>query len=646
MKTSLFKELRELVLPFVALLLVAYFAVEAVLEDGQALILPTVTPNHPQARTALFAVLALAFWQFAGERLRGTHAYLVLRGVSRGHLFAAKAGAGLLAVAVAFGFALAFHLTVLQENPGAPLFEAAGVREVLALLTVVLPVYAIGVLLAVGWDSGAGQLFGRFSLAAFASAGLVLGTPRLLGDRLGDPRLILQITIFGLLLTLALWLAIGRFRSLADGDISESAGRVRLRTALLVVLVLGQLQPLVRRWQRFLGSSETPIVVTDGEGRFAELVVGKEFGGYAVIDSSGETLALLEGPPRTLDKKLPGQVWHSVERRGWRWFEGGEKLVDEVAHRAERSAYASRSQFSLARTVVPVADSAMQRDLVFTLPAGVVFTRFTPYSTGVKEFEQAPRLDLDPERAIRFELAGPRFSSSVQLRYPTSAEPGDLPVLEDPETGIVATWEETNEGLRFTEAAQLDLVPHDDPKPLEFPVVLVRRGEQAVFDASGERVDGWNAPRGRTWKQRRREANFALVTALRPSLWTLVGSLQPTGLPPIDEPGVRIGEPSRPDPRAAYLDPRLTGLRRPLTTLFSFVLAALMTFSVVRRERGAGRWFWIGLTAAVGIVGWLAWSIARAPARREAAARRAMGEALRGPAEEPTPRTNPAEQAA
>ena len=646
MKTSLFKELRELVLPFVALLLVAYFAVEAVLEDGQALIFPTITPNHPQAHTALFAVLALAFWQFAGERLRGTHAYLVLRGVSRGQLFGAKAGAGLLAVAAAFGLALAFHLIVLQENPNAPLFETAGVREVLALLCVVLPVYGIGVLLAVGWDSGSGQLFGRFALAAFASAGLVVGTPRLLGDGLGDPRLILQVVVFALILSLGLWLAIGRFRSLADGDISEPAGRVRMRTALLVVLILGQLQPLVRGWQRFLGSSDTPIVVTDGEGRFAEFLVGAEFGGYAVVDSSGETLALLDGPPRTLDKKLPGQVWHSVERRGWRWFEGGTTLVDEVAQRAERSAYSSRSQLALARTVIPVAESAMQRDLVFTLPSGVVFTRLTPYSTSVKEFEQVPRLDLDPERAVRFELAGPRFSSSVQLRYPTSAEPGDLPVLEDPETGMVSTWEETQEGLRLVDAAQLDLVPHQGPEPLEYPVVLVRVGEQAVFDESGDRVDGWNAPRTKNWKERRRAANFALVTALQPSLWTLAASLQPTGLPPIDEPGVRLGEPSRPDPRAGYLSWRLTGLRRPLTTLFSVVLAGLMTFSVVRRERGAGRWFWIALTASVGIVGWLAWSIARAPARREAAARRAMEEALQGAAEELTPQASTAEQAA
>ena len=645
MKTSLFKELRELVLPFVALLLVAYFAVEAVFEDGRALISPTVTPNHPQARTALFAVLALAFWQFAGERLRGTHAYLVLRGVSRGHLFAAKAGAGLFAVIGAFGLAFAFHLVVLQESPYAPLFESAGVREVFALLCVVLPVYAIGVLLAVSWDSGSWQLTGRLALAAFASAGLVLGTPQLLGDRLGDPRLILQVSIFAFVLVSALWLAIGRFRSLADGDCSESSGRVRLRAALLAVLVLGQLQPLVRRWQGVLASHSMPIVLTDGEGRFAKLVVGREVGGFAVVDSSGETLDLLDGPPRPLAKKLPGQVWHSVHRQAWRWFEDMDPLTDQIAQRASHSAYSSRSQLVLHRTTIPVGESAMKREVVFTLPSGTVFARLRPNSAGGREFDRAPRVDLDPERAARFELEGPSFSSSVLLRQRPSADAGDLPVFEDPKTETVAWLEETGQGLRFVEGSPSDLAPLEASHPIAYPVVLIRRGEQAVFAESGVRVDGWEPPRTRDGKEFLREANYALVTALQPSLWTLVASLQPTGLPPIEEPGVRIGEPSRPDPRAAYLDPGLTGLRRPLTTLFSFVLAAFMTFSVVRQERGAGRWFWVLLTVTAGLVGWLAWWIARAPARREAAARRAMGEALRGPTQELAPHS-PAEQAA
>ena len=635
MKTSLFKELRELVLPFVGLLLVAYFAVEAVLVDGEVLISPSLTPNHAEARFALMAVLALAFWQFAGERLRGTHAYLVLRGIGRGHLFVAKAGAGLIAVATAFGLSLGFHLMVLTQSPEAPLFEAMGVWEVVSLLVVVLPVYAIGALLAVGWNSGPRDLLGRVALSILASSGLVMGVPQILGSRLGSERLVLQACLFAIVLGFSLWLARARFSYLADADVPEPPLRVRLRAALLLLLVIGQLRPMVGRCQWFLRNADSHTAVVDENGRFAELIQPSEWAEFQVVNSSGELLEVLEGPPFPLHSSQPATPHEIQKSKGWRrvpkgfsdWFEHGDPRGLNLTRLGHSSRYGARSESRLVRGNVAVGEGVMGREILFSQPRGQVLVRYRPHvsrdqseeRTGDQEFDQAARLVLE----------GPRLSEGTHLRRRLNAETTDLPTFEDPATGTVAWVSEVAGELQLVKGDRSDLAPPEDSSAVleRFPVTTYRLGKQTLMSSKGQVVEDWRAPATRTWQERMRSANFAMVTALKPTLHTVLGTLQPTGLPPLGEPGVRIDEPYRPDPRWSWISPDVVGFRRPGTSLLAIGLTLLATLGVARRERGSGRWFWIGMTAVVGLAGWVTWWIARAPARREAAARKAIASA-------------------
>ena len=645
MKTSLFKELRELVLPFVGLLLVAYFAVEAVLADGAALITPSLTPNHSEARLALFAVLALAFWQFAGERMRGTHTYLVLRGVGRGHLFLAKAGAGLIAVATAFALSLAFHLVVLSESPEALLFEAFGVWEVIALLIAVLPVYGIGVLLAVGWGGGPRDLVGRLALSVLASSGLVAGLPRVLGGRLGSERLVLQACLLGCVLAITLWLARARFRSMADADVPEAPVRVRLRAALLLILVIGQLEPLVWICQRVLRNSDQVIAVVNEEGRFAELRKARERGKFLVLDNTGALLDTLEVrllPLLADESATPEELEKS---RGWRrvpagyqgWFERDDPRRDTLGRGRGGPGYSARLEVGFRPELVAVGEGVMERRAVVTFPAGKVFVRYRPHPVSSQEdLHRASRTDLDSERAARFVLDGPKMSDRTYFQLRLTETSGDSRALVDPASGSVMWIEDRAGGLQLVEGDSSDLAMTEDTSSLSerYPALLYRLGKRILMGADGQPVEGWRAPVEPTRSERLRAINRAVVTALKPTLRTVLGTLQPTGLAPVGEPGVRIGEPYRPDPSEGWISPDVVGFRRPVTSLLAVGLTLLAAIGVARRERGSGRWFWIGLTAVCGLSGWVAWWIARAPARREAAAKREITQAQSTPGEE------------
>lgn len=622
-RTSLFKELREAVLPFAILLLVAYRAVESVLADGASLVGSVLTWNTPETRTALFAVLGFAFWQFAGERLRGTHAYLVLRGVSRANLFAAKAVVGLVSIAAAFGASFVFHLIVLQSSPLVGLFDRAALVDVFALGVCVVPIYAIGALLAVGWEVGSTALLGRFALAALASGGLLTGVPRLLGPLLGTPRQVLQVSLFALAFAVALWLAYARFVTSADGDLAERPARVRVRAAFLVLLVFGQLVPLVDRWQHVLSPLEIPLGVMHADGRFAELVRNPHGAGYVGMGPDGLILAEFpdQKPGAAPDPGEPFEGWAMIPQQRHRWFSAADPRRTILADGTDRSRYSSRAEVVLGRSLCAAGDGALEVEVIYQRPGGKLIARYWPSANSPNETH--PSVNLDPERAHRQALERPPLSDLARTVRTEGDEDRRLPGVHDPESGETFGLVIAPAGLETLEVSESDAASKA-VKPTGYPRLALQRSQWALFGAPGEIVEGWRAPREFDARRAGKRLNFAMVTVLQPTALTLLGSLQQNGVADIDRPIVSPDEPYRSPRDGRLLEAHLAGFGRPWISIGVLGLGLLATLGVARRERGTARRFWVPFVAVSGLVGWVGWWFATGPERREAAAQRGI----------------------
>jgi hypothetical protein len=103
-----------------------------------------------------------------------------------------------------------------------------------------------------------------------------------------------------------------------------------------------------------------------------------------------------------------------------------------------------------------------------------------------------------------------------------------------------------------------------------------------------------------------------MLSGLEPTVLALLGTLQPRTRPEPLELPLEAGR----EPSGFEFDPFLAGFQRPLASLVVLLFAGLCAVHVWRSEPREERRFWTVFVALLGLGGWLAWRVARAPERR------------------------------
>ena len=667
------KELREALAGLAILLGLAYFAVEAVLRDGQALVHPTLDARNDATRTALLAVCLLAFWQFGGERLRGTWSYLALRGVSRTQLFAAKLGVGAVGLMLVFAATLAFHTYAFLLGADGRLLVPARIADAAVLFAMALPVYAISAHQFAGWRGGLASGLRRGGLALVASAGFLMWIPRLTGGLLGTPRLWLELVLALLATAGFAALAHARFTGNADEDVPEPRLRLRVSTVLLAVLCVGQLWPLAH-WLRAKTLAGVPgpdgMLVWHEDGSFARL---ERAGTQLVLRApDGETLGkLADAPGVQEDKAVDG--WRRVLEAPPRWYAADDPRPLDIDRLEPARRYTSSRERALhaSDALVEGESAVFFAFAVLETPSGVVRVRYVPKPDDQEQQASAVPVGFAPgERAFQRVLSRPDGRILSRETWVLAAEGDGASLLFDPSDRSLWTVRLESEGHELVplelpdgrSAASLEarLVSEDErgfgPRTSvavlrandgtawtfgggEFHTTDGRedftdhstldskrrvasqwtlgsfkhgRAETVLFDRDGAFVRSAVNERSATRPERWRDATVVLLSGLEPSALALLGTLQPRTMPePLDLPLAPDQE-----VRGFELDPFLAGFQRPLSSLVALLFAGLCAVHVWRSEPRGERHFWTALVALLGLAGWVAWRVARAPQRR------------------------------
>lgn len=223
MKALVRKELGEALVPAICLFVPLSFFWFAVLRTRDVLMEPQKDTAIAVMTTAVFAGLLLGYCQFASERWRKTIGYVLHRGTSDAHVFAAKIIGGLCATAlIAIGPPLEFALWHKLTAEDSAILQMQRIVELGWLSAIGFSAYGLGALAAqlhrAWWKEICFALVGAVSLALIAIRSTIM-TP-------DDPAphaarfVAIQLAIGGVLLAAAFRL----FTSRGDRDLPLPVG--------------------------------------------------------------------------------------------------------------------------------------------------------------------------------------------------------------------------------------------------------------------------------------------------------------------------------------------------------------------------------------------------------------------------------------